>query len=576
MNKKITLLFLILSILFASKLTFAQKAPKSNFRFTLNGVTGEVKDNITKRLEIYQSAYTIPLREADINAIYRQAPEEIREAMKPYGFFKVHINTELIQHNEEWIATYTILEGPIMPIANVKITIDGEGKDNKILQELIKNFPLKKNDRFLIAQYDSAKNKLLTAAEQDGFIYAKLLQDDIIINMNTYSAEIIFHLDTGKQHFFGDIRFHNEAYSDVFLQRFLNIKKGEVYSSDKLVNLQEAISRSGFFSSVAINPETDETKDHFIPITIASKPSSARRYRFGVGYGTYTEYRASIELIYRQLTDTGHYARIFMNQSGTQSGITAQYVIPGLRPITDKLIFAVEKKRKRPENGQSDYDNLSVKYLWKQKRWNFSLGTVYQQELSRAFDIDPLVRTHFLMPEINIGYDGADKPLSPTKGFSLNLNVKGANKDVMSDTTFTQTTLSGRTLYPLSINNRALLHGDIGVTNTSEPEKLPRSVQFDTGGISSLRGFRYNSIGPGRYLKELSLELQHRLRGDLYVAAFLDMGTADDNFRHSLSKSIGPALVYQSPFGSMSLNYAKAITKNGQPWHLEFNIGTTL
>ena len=576
MSRRITTFFLLILVLFAPPIALAKKTPKSNFRFELSGVQGAAKENITKRLEIIQKSYPTPLSERDINAIYAKAPEEIREAMKPYGFFKALINTNLTHVKDQWVAHYDIFEGPIMPITRVNIQVTGDGENSETLKKLIDDFPIKNGDRFILSKYESARNDLLNAAEQHGYIYAKYTHDEIVIDMTTYSAKIIFHLDTGKQYRFGDIIFHSKVYSDAFLKCFLTIKSGDIYSSDKLVALQESLARSVFFSSAAIDPNTNDVNNVDVPITINTKPSSARKYRYGIGYGTYTELRGSIELTYRHLTDSGHYARIFLNGSAIQAGITAQYVIPGSKPLTDQLIIGAQKKRETPNTGFTDLTNASLNYLWAINRWNFKIGSAYQFESYRVTDEDAVERTNFFMPEFNMGYDGADHPFNPTKGFTLNLNVRGADEALLSDTSFTQETLTGRFLIPISINNRALLRGKIGVTQTSDLDNLPLSIRYKTGGIGSLRGFSYDDIGPGQYTKELSLELQHRVTGGLYIAAFADTGIAADEVSHSMEKSVGPALVYQSPFGSISISYAKAITKDGQPWRLEFNIGTTL
>lgn len=576
MSRRIITFFLLFFVLFASPLALAKKTPTSNFQFDVRGVQGAARENITKRLDIIQNSYPTPLSERDINAIYTKAPEEIREAMKPYGYFKVLVNTSLTHAKDQWVAQFEILEGPVMPITRVNIQLSGSGQNSETLKKLVDDFPIQEGDQFNLSTYESARNDLLNAAEQHGYIYAKFLRDEIVIDMTTYSAKIVFHLDTGKQYRFGDIIFHNNVYSDAFLERFLTIKTGDVYSSDKLVALQEALGRSVFFSSVAIDPNTNDPNNVDVPITIDTKPSSSRKYRYGIGYGTYTELRGSIELIYRHLTDSGHYARTFISGSAIQTGITTQYVIPGLRPLTDQFIIGAQKKRETPNTGFTDVTNASLNYLWAVNRWSFKVGSAYQFESYRVTDKDAVERTNFLMPEFNVGYNGSDHPFNPTKGFTLNLNIRGTKDNVLSDTSFIQETLSGRLLLPITINNRALLRGKIGVTQTNDLDNLPLSVRYKAGGIGSLRGFKYDDIGPGQYVKELSLELQHRITGGLYIAAFADTGIADDDLSHSMEKSVGPALVYQSPFGSISLSYAKALTKDTQPWKLEFNIGTTL
>ena len=71
-----------------------------------------------------------------------------------------------------------------------------------------------------------------------------------------------------------------------------------------------------------------------------------------------------------------------------------------------------------------------------------------------------------------------------------------------------------------------------------------------------MRGYAFQSLGPGRYLMTGSIEYQHRLINDFYGAIFFDAGNAVNNFPINLKKGSGLGLVWASPLGPMEITAA--------------------
>ena len=95
----------------------------------------------------------------------------------------------------------------------------------------------------------------------------------------------------------------------------------------------------------------------------------------------------------------------------------------------------------------------------------------------------------------------------------------------------------------LNENNRLFLRLDIEATYVSDYNNLPLSLRFTAGGTQSVRGYRYQSLGP-KYLLTNSIELQHRIKGNWFVGIFHDMGNAFNNVNHpDLQKSAGVGIV---------------------------------
>lgn len=80
----------------------------------------------------------------------------------------------------------------------------------------------------------------------------------------------------------------------------------------------------------------------------------------------------------------------------------------------------------------------------------------------------------------------------------------------------------------------------MGHTSIANIGELPLSLQLFAGGVSSVRGYGYNSIGPGRNLVVASSEVQQRIIGAFYLAGLVDAGVVANNniFTTSMSAQV--------------------------------------
>ena len=105
---------------------------------------------------------------------------------------------------------------------------------------------------------------------------------------------------------------------------------------------------------------------------------------------------------------------------------------------------------------------------------------------------------------------------------------------------------------------------------------MPISLQFYTGGAETLRGYKFQEIGPGKTLIFGSLEFQQRLRGNLYGAIFVDAGDVSNDIIRKFNTSVGVGLVWRSPIGAIEMTLAQTLDKPGHPRMLQFSMGPEL
>ena len=102
-------------------------------------------------------------------------------------------------------------------------------------------------------------------------------------------------------------------------------------------------------------------------------------------------------------------------------------------------------------------------------------------------------------------------------------------------------------------------------------------MRFTAGGTQSVRGYSYQSLGPGKYLLTNSIEYQRRIKGNWFAGIFHDMGNAFNTLKHAnLQQSVGVGIIWQSPIGTMELDLAQSTTQSHKKPMVQFSIGALL
>lgn len=538
----------------------------------ISGIEGDALSNVQTRLDIEQASYEGELTAADIKNFYSDAPAHIKKALEPYGYFKPEVDAKLTEDHSLWHAEFNIKKGPAVHIKSIAVSVIGPGQNNPAIQAFIKKFPLAAHQRLIIDHYEKAKEAFFEVVNNQGYLKAKLDKKEILINTQNNTAEIILEMNTGVQYYFGSIRYHQSAYASSFLKRFNTIQEGQPFSSLKLLQYQQELSGSRYFKNISVTPDFDQTEENKIPTNVDMTLPKSQQYNIGAGYGTFTGPRLTLGMDMRRIGDAGQHFTAQTKLSAVLSGLSAKYYIPGDNPLTDQYTLGLNIQRFKPKNGESLSESLSAAYvkqiaLWRHTLSINALNDLYKQDKQR------LRNSHLLYPSYNISRISADNIINPRLGSSLNFTVQGSSANLLSTTSFFQAELKGKFVFSPTTNSRVILRSDLGYTIVNDLNQLPLTLNFFAGGLNSIRGFPYDSIGPGRYLRVGSAEIQHKLIGDLSGAVFYDFGNASDHFNDGFNRGDGFGLIYTSVIGPIKLYVGRAESKKGKPMSIEFSIG---
>ncbi len=569
--KRLLCIFIFLFYLLHCTLVLAGQ----NLTVDISGVPDPARKNIESRLQVLQESYG-DLSLEDIQDFYKSAPADIKKALEPFGFFRAEIiEQKLIQKNNQWIAHFTVSTGPALFIQHVSVSLTGPGRNNPQLQKLVADFPLKAGQVLESAPYETAKNTLLLAADDEGYLQAELLKKEIRIDLKTYRADIILQLDTGERFYFGPVTFTETPFSADFLKRFLTFQPGEPFSSKTLLQTQQDLSKSHYFDQVIITPDPSRAVNHAVPVQVFLTVPKAKQYNVGFGYGTFTGPRITLGTDYRRIGDSGQHFTAQIKLSSVLSGLAAKYIIPGKNPLTDQYTLGADAQKFTPQNGESFSETFSGSYIKTIQDWQQSISLNYLIERFQV-ESDPSEVSRMLYPSYTLSRTKVDNLIFPRSGSTFHFTLNGASENVLASTSFIQSDVKGKYIFSPSNASRVIVRADLGYTVVNDLSRLPLTLRYFAGGPGSVRGYNISSLGPGRYLKTASVEYQHQLYGNFSGSLFYDAGNASDHFNQPLLGGEGVGIIYNSLLGPVQVYVARAMSKQGKPLSVDFSIGPDL
>jgi len=539
------------------------------------GITDVViKTNITSRLNASQANFDDLAAKQAAEAWFNDAPNEINQAMAPYGYFSPQISKHLKLIKDTWYATFTIKPGSPVYIRNVHITVIGAGKDDaEIVKAAVPPITLQSGKILTTPAYENFKESLLEIAGEEGYLKADYFYSDVNVDEHSHTAKINLILNTHERYYFGPVVFHEtkHAYTTNFLNRFNTFKPDTPFSPKKLNEYRDQIVESNYFKEVNVAPDVT-TKTKLIPINVDVAPSPPHKYMLGLGYSTWSGPRLLAGANFRQLTESGEALDTQLKISNVLSVLAAKYYIPGANPLKEQWILGANVQRFLPKNGSSSSSSVSGAYNYKQEKWQTNLSLNYLLEQYKTDDT-PTETSTLLYPSLNVTYLDTDNELNPSWGRSFNLTLRGAEKGLVSSTRFIQGEMAGKYITSIFDGTRIIGRADVGYTVVHEITDLPLTMRFFTGGANSVRGYKDSSIGPGKYLLVGSLELQQRIYGNWNAALFGDEGKATDHFNEPWSQSVGVGVLYTSIIGPIKVYVARDISLPTRPNRIEFSFG---
>lgn len=552
-----------------------------NLQIELEGVGGELKDNVQAFLEIYQERSNPDLRLSRLRYLHARAKRQIEQALQPFGYYRSKVESSLTQAGEKWTARYRIDPGPAIQVASVDYRLTGEGSDDPVFPP---KFSLQKGDELEQRRYDAAKKQLLEIAAEQGFLKARMETAEIRIDLQTYQAHIRLHFDTGRRFLLGQVNFEQDLLDQDFLHQYVEFVPGDPYDLSKILRLQGALLDSEYFRQVEIVPLMDQLEGERVPIQIVTEPNPRDKYRIGAGYTTDYGPRVTLDWNRRYIGRKGHKGSLTLMIAQRLRELSAEYRVPLQNPRQDFFAIKPQLVDYDTDSRQGQAYTLNLVHSTERGSWRRELGLDLRYEDYTVAEEDDNIRE--LVPFVSWSRMLTDHPTYTRHGSRSKLTLLGAMDGLISNTSYLQGRVSGKWIRSFAENYRFLTRGELGATLASSVLDLSGSRRFFAGGDTSIRGYTLDELGPlneagevvgGRFLAVGSVELERHIVEKWSLALFLDGGNAyDPDFDNELAWGAGFGVHWRSPLGLIRADIGFALNRGDSPVRLHLIIGPDL
>ncbi|MEY2679902.1 MAG: hypothetical protein RL661_133, partial [Pseudomonadota bacterium] len=95
-----------------------------------------------------------------IDLAVARAPDEIRTALQPFGYYRPKISASVTRQKNQWVAEYRIDPGAPIHLSRVEVKLDGEANLEPEMRVLVEKFPLKPGDVLDHVLYERGRDAL--------------------------------------------------------------------------------------------------------------------------------------------------------------------------------------------------------------------------------------------------------------------------------------------------------------------------------------------------------------------------------------------------------------------------------
>ncbi len=533
----------------------------------------------------------------------RQDVDRFVTALRSFGYYKGQVTTTIGGHPlDDPTLPGFIDSAPADPPLQVAVAFDlgplfklgSVAIATKVPPDIPGHLNLEPGQPALAAQILSAQGRLLDALRADSYPLAKVPTPIAILHPDRNLMNVTFEPDPGPKADIGPITLSGlKDMNESFVRKRLLIHQGEPFSPQVIEGARTDLSSIGVFSVVRAEPASALNPQGQLPITFDLTERPLHAVDLGLAYSTDLGVN---------VTTAWHDRNLFGNAE--QLNLTAAYQAGGNAIV--KPGYQVGAQFLKPDFLQRDqqleidlnavkqtlqaYDQTALleKIALNRKfssHWSGSLGVSGEQESI----LQEGQTNHYNLVGLpaSLKYDSTTSLLDPTDGIRATLMVTPTHSLGTPSATFLISQISGSTYLDLLNDGRSVLalRGLLGQVSGVGLFDIPPDQRFYAGGSGTVRGYRYQSLGPqfadrnptgGTAIATGTVEIRQRILSSYGIVGFVDVGQVSAQgapFSSAWHAGAGVGARYYTPIGPIRADVAVPLNKLPGGDSLELYIG---
>jgi translocation and assembly module TamA len=535
-------------------------------------------------------------------------------ALKSFGYYQAHLTVTIDGHGlddptlpdqlgalpQDTKASIDVVieTGPLFHLRHIAL-------EGTLPPQAAQNFTLRPGDPAVAATVLAAGNTLLSALQEQGYALAKVDPPIATAIPAEHALDISFHIATGPRVDLGPISITGlKRMHQRFVRKQLLIHQGQLYQPSKIEAAREDLASLGVFTGIRISAAKALDPAGQLPLRVDVSERKLHTVSFNIAYSTDLGGSAGATWSHHDLF--GNAEQLNLTAEITGLGGTADQGVGYLA----KAQFLKPDYYHRDQTLEIDIEGLKQD-LQSYNQTAIIAGPALRRKLSPEWSVSAgLTGTQesILQERVTRDYTLAALPLTaqfdsthvksplddPLHGMRATLIATPTES--LSGRNATFVILQGQASTYFDLHHLGLarpgmsviaIRGLVGSVQGATDFDLPPDQRFYGGGSASVRGFRYQSIGPqfpdntpigGTSIDAATIELRQRLWGNIGAAAFLDAGQVAEGsapFAGRLEEGAGVGARYYTPIGPIRVDFAVPITPipHGDSFELYLGLG---
>ncbi|MBS4075349.1 BamA/TamA family outer membrane protein [Ameyamaea chiangmaiensis] len=454
----------------------------------------------------------------------------------------------------------------------------------------------------------AAQGRLLNTMQEEGHALASVSAPVAYLRPQTRTLDLVFHVHHGPRVNIGAISLDGlERTHPGFIRRRLTVAPGQLYQPSKIEAARQDLASVGVFSQVGVHDSQALAADGTMPLDFTFKEGKRRSVGAEAGFSTDLGGRAGVTWTYRNVFGNAERLRLTALVTGlggsAQQGLGYDVYADLMKPnfIARRETFSARIEGMR----QLFYSYRQTALLARAgltrpigRMWNVNYGLAGEQERIDQFGISHDYTIVMAPLAATLDTTGTPTPIDPaTHGVRVSLGATpsvslGQGTSFYAILQATASTYLDLANFGWTAKGRSVVavRGIVASVQGASTYAIPPDQRLYAGGSATVRGFRYQGVGPqygntkyaigGTSLDAGSVEFRQRILKSFGAAAFADagqVGTGSRPGQGTLRVGVGGGVRYYTPIGPVRLDVAVPMNRppRGDKWELYIGLGET-
>ncbi len=482
----------------------------------------------------------------------------------------------------------TVTEGPLFHLRHIELKGPIPTDDAQKL-ELHPGQPAR------AAEVLAAGAALQQALRNDGYALARVDEPVAMLDPAADALDVSFPVNAGPRVNIGEISVNGLDYlHEDYVRRRFEVRPGERFDAARLERARQDLYATGLFSNAQVStPDTVDASGD-IPVRIDLKERPLHAVKLSAGWSTDQGVLVGASWTDRDLFGEAEQLTLSANATGLGGtaelgpgyNLTAQYLIPDWLRRKQDLTFTLTDVKEYLDAYDRDAIIGSVT-LSRALSEHLTATAGLVGEEARISQEGMLNNYTLAQVPVGLKWDDTNSPTDPTRGFRAAAAVTPTYSFGSAGGQFFALLVGTASTYiDLSGTGRSVLalRGRIGAAPGVPTFAIPPDQRFYAGGGGSIRGYRYQSVGPlfpdgrptgGTGVDDGSVELRQRFGANWGAVGFVDAGQLSNGapFTGDLRVGAGVGVRYYTSFGPIRFDVAVPLIHQRKSDVIEAYIG---